>query len=117
MQSTIIQSAQQKTIDNIFAEIPNLLISEKATGIDGAYQVLFTDLDYPWFTIIQDDQCATYQGRHHSPIVTMTLSSENFVAITQGKLSETLALMTKKMKLEGNILQAIKYSRAFRKMQ
>lgn len=47
----------------------------------------------------------------------MRVSYEDFVAIVRGQMNETLALMTKKMKLEGNILQAIKYSKAFRKIE
>lgn len=117
MQAYTVLSQKQETLDKIFAQIPNLLMSDKATGIEGVYQVIFTNINYPWFVVIRENMCTTHQGEYETPIVTMNVSCEDFVAIVRGQLNETLALMTKKMKLEGNILQAIKYSKAFRKME
>ncbi len=117
MQANTILSPIEQALNQIFAEIPNLLIREKAIGIEGVYQVIFTNINYPWFVVIRENGCTTHQGEHENPIVTMRVSCEDFVAIVRGQMNETLALMTKKMKLEGNILQAIKYSKAFRKIE
>lgn len=116
MLSNRIPVIEKEALDHIFDQIPDLLITEKARGLDGVYQVIFTNINYPWFVVISNEKCTTFQGQYPSPLVTMNVNSEDFIAIVQGKLNETLALMTKKMKLEGNILQAIKYSKAFRKM-
>lgn len=105
-----------KQIEEIFRVIPELFITEKAKDIDGAYQVIFTDIDSPWHTIIIGKDCKTYPGIHSYPIVTMTVSSDDFIDITCGRLNDTAALMKGKIKIKGNLMKAIKYSKLFRKL-
>lgn len=105
-----------KEIEEIFRMIPDLFITEKAKDIDGAYQVIFTDIDLPWHTIITGSDCKTYPGIHDYPVVTMTVRSEDFVEITYGRLSDTAALMKGQIKIKGNLMKAIKYSKLFRKL-
>jgi putative sterol carrier protein len=107
----------KKSIDRIFKAIPGLFIAEKAKDVNGAYQVIFTDVDYPWHTFIEGTKCSTHKGMHPNPIVTMSLSSFDFTDITYGRLNETMALMKGKFKIKGNLVQAVKYSKLFYKLK
>jgi putative sterol carrier protein len=107
----------KQNIEQLFQEIPGLFITEKSRDINGAYQVIFTDIDYPWHTKIEGTKCSSHQGVHPQPVVTMLLSSSDFANITYGRLNETAALMSGKIKLQGNLIQAIKYSKLFRKLE
>lgn len=106
----------KEKINKIFEEIPGLFSGQKHDDLNGSYQVKFTDIDYPWYTVIDRVNCTSYQGEHSSPVVTMIISSSEFMDIFYGKVSEIMALMTGKMKLEGNLVKAIRYSKSFRKL-
>ena len=102
-----------QTIEDIFSAIPSLFIPRKNNEINGVYQVIFNDLNYHWYTIIEGHKCRAYQGVHEIPIVSMTLLSSDLIKIIYGDLNETYALMTKKMQLKGDIIKAIKYQGYF----
>lgn len=106
----------QAQIIEIFTLTPRLFIAEKSAGLDGYYQVLFTDIDFPWYTQIQASSCTTHQGMATDPTVVMMISTTDFIEIIHGRLKETLALMTGRLKLEGNLVLAVKYSKIFRKL-
>lgn len=115
--SFINTNEMKQNIDKIFQAIPNLFIVEKAKNVNGVYQVIFTDIDYPWYTVIEDTKCIAYQGMHYNPIVVMSISSLDFADITCGRLNETVALMKGKFKIKGNLVQAVKYSKLFYKLK
>ena len=75
MISTIDIDARKLKIDSIFNNTPNLFIKNKSKGMDGAYLVIFTDVDYPWYTVIKSSKCTTHQGLHSMPTVTMRVNS------------------------------------------
>jgi putative sterol carrier protein len=113
---SLAQDKIKSKINYIFQVMPELFIGEKAEGVNGAYQIVFTDIDYPWHTLVEGANCTSHLGIHPNPAVIMSVSSSDFADITFGKLNETIALMKGKIKIKGNLVQAVKYSKLFYKI-
>jgi putative sterol carrier protein len=103
------------TVREIFEGMPGTFIPEKAVGLSAVIQF---DISGPgggrWYAAITDGELAVDEGGHPAPQVTFSVSAEDYVLISTGRLSGQLAFMTGRLKASGDLRLAMKMQTLFR---
>ncbi len=103
------------TPQQIMDRIPEAFQADKAQGIDATFQWdISGGQGGQWYVDIKDSQCQVHQGTSASPNITLTISDENFVKLITGRLDGTMAFMTGKLKLKGDMGLAMRLGGLFR---
>lgn len=102
------------TPQDIIDQIPAAFQADKAQGLEATFQFDITgDQGGHWYTEIKDAQCRVTEGTTDSANITITISDENFVKLITGRLDGTMAFMTGKLKLKGDMGLAMRLSNLF----
>lgn len=102
------------TIGEIFGQLPGRLRTEAAADLDRTLQWQLTDLDPGvWAIEIKDGQGRLIPGGVTEPDTTFTTTSEIWIAIAEGRQDAMKAFMAGKMKVEGDMLLALKVPELF----
>jgi putative sterol carrier protein len=79
-------------------------------GLRDVYGVFQFDISGPgggrWHAQCQGDSVRVQPGTVDRPDVTILTSAENVVKLASGKMNPTLALLTRKVRLKGNLVLA-----------
>jgi len=103
------------TIADLMSKMPGAFQPEKASGLDAAIQFKFTGAEAGnWYAEIKDGKCATAQGEHPSPKMTLSADSSDYVKIFTGELDGMQAFMQGKIKLAGDLNLAMKLTQMFK---
>lgn len=85
-----------------------------AAGLNAVYQVNLTGAETSsHYLEIKDGALATGEGTHDSPNITINMASSDFVAMTNGQLNPTMAYMSGKLKVSGDMGLAMKMQQLF----
>ncbi|MEW6261500.1 MAG: SCP2 sterol-binding domain-containing protein [Thermodesulfobacteriota bacterium] len=57
-----------------------------------------------WHAICRGDHCQVKSGVHQRPDVTITASADTVVRLAEGRMRPTQALLTRKVKVKGDLL-------------
>ena len=97
-------------IDNVkevFAKVPDAFNPAASQGLSAVFQYEITGDDGgTWNVTINDGTCQVQEGSHDSPTVTMTMSSETWLALVNNELNGIQAFMSGKLKVSGDIMLA-----------
>lgn len=88
---------------DILNKLPEAFIPSAAQG---AACVLQFNLSTPAYVTISNGRCEVTQGTADHPSITVRVSDEHFVQLLQGKLNGMMALMTGKLKVDGDLALA-----------
>lgn len=103
------------TPQEIIDQIPAAFQADKAEGLESTFQFDITGSQGgQWYADIRDSQCHVTKGTSPAANITFTISDENFVKLITGKLDGTMAFMTGKLKLKGDMGLAMRLSGLFR---
>ncbi|MGH7642719.1 MAG: SCP2 sterol-binding domain-containing protein [Candidatus Dormibacteria bacterium] len=103
------------TPEEIIDQIPAAFQADKAAGLDSTFQFDITGSQGgQWYAAIRDSQCQVTAGTKTDAAITITISDENFIKLITGKLDGTMAFMTGKLKLKGDMALAMRLSGLFR---
>lgn len=98
-----------ETAAEFFSGMKENLDPEKIKGIDATYQWDITGDDGgKWFAKFNEGQVEVAEGEADSPNITITVSSENWIDIVNGKLNGQMAFLTGKLKIQGDMSLAMK---------
>jgi putative sterol carrier protein len=85
-----------------------------ASGMNAVYQVNLSGAEPgSYYLAINDGQLETAEGTHDSPNITINMASNDFVAMTNGQLNPTMAYMSGKLKIAGDMGLAMKMQNIF----
>lgn len=103
------------TINELMTKtIKKAFLPEKAVGVDTVLQFNFTGSQASeWYVTIKDQKIASTEGKHPSPKMTMTVSSEDYVKIATGELDASMAFMKGKVKINGDMSLALGMGKFF----
>jgi putative sterol carrier protein len=102
------------TVNETFQEMPKRFRADKAAGVNATIQYDITgDQGGTWHAVIKDGACAVNPGAAPSPNLTLTMSSQDWLDMTTGKLSGQMAFMSGKLKLKGDMGLAMKIGGLF----
>jgi hypothetical protein len=95
-------------LDTVFAGMVDAFLPEKA-GSECAvvqYDVTASGKTYPYHFTVADGRCTLGKGPGPAPRVTVTLGLPHFLRLVGGSLNATLAYMTGKLRVRGELLLA-----------
>jgi putative sterol carrier protein len=85
-----------------------------ASGLNAVYQVNLTGPESSsHYLEIKDGGLTGGEGTHDSPSITINMSSNDFVSMTNGQLNPTMAYMSGKLKISGDMGLAMKMQSLF----
>ena len=102
------------TVKDTFDAMAGRFQPSKAAGVNATIQYDITgDQGGTWNAVIKDGACQVNSGAAASPNLTITMSSQDWLDMTGGKLSEQMAFMSGKLKLKGDMGLAMKIGSIF----
>ncbi len=103
------------TIQELFEAMPRAFQQEAAKGLNAVYQFdLSGDGGGKWCVEVTDGVLTVSQKEHPTPAVTISATAADYVAIAEGKINRTLAVMSGKMKVKGSMTLALKLQQIFK---
>ncbi len=105
----------QPTAAQIMARIPEAFQADQAVGLTAIYQWDLADEGGGlWHVDVADGTCTVHEGQAENPNITISVSADNFVRLITGKLDGTMAFMTGKLKIKGDMGLAMRLQTLFR---
>ena len=102
------------TVKETFDGMAGRFRADKAAGVNATIQYDITgDHGGTWHAVIKDGKCTVSPGAASAPTLTVTMSSQDWLDMTGGKLSGQSAFMTGKLKLKGDMGLAMKIGSLF----
>ena len=92
------------SVQNYFDTLNDRFVADASKGVDYVYQFEFDK--GTWHVHVHD-------GAHADPASTLETTEEHWVKIVNGDMSGMRAVMTRKMKVSGNIAAARKMQKIF----
>jgi putative sterol carrier protein len=105
------------TAEEVFTEINSRLSSnpDKVKGMNATYQFDLTgDGATQKYLTLANDSGAVHDGQAESPNITITMAANDFVDLATGKLDGTMAFMSGKLKIKGDMGLAMKLQNVLR---
>ena len=105
------------TVDEIFSEMETRLKAhpEKIAGINATYQFDLTgDGGKEKWVKIDGENSGMGDGQSESPNITITMAESDFQDLVAGKLDGTMAFMSGKLKVKGDMGLAMKLQNILR---
>lgn len=99
----------------VFENLPSRFNKEAAKGMaPTVYQFDLTgDNATQRHVIIENQACTVKDGKHASPSITITMNSQDYVDLANGKLNPMQAFMAGKFKIAGDMMLAMKMQTLF----
>lgn len=84
----------------ILNKLPDAFIPSAAQGTDCVLQF---NLSSPAYVTVSNGACMVTHGLAENPSLKVTISDEHFIQLMQGKLNGMMALMSGKLKVDGEL--------------
>lgn len=92
-----------------FQQLPEHVDKDKIQGMNATYQWDITgDNGGKWHAILSDGSVEVKEGEAENPNITLTVDSQNWMDIVNGKLNGQMAFLTGKLKIQGDMTLAMK---------
>ena len=102
------------TIANIFERMVASFNTSAAAGVSKTFQWNVRGEDAGnWAIAVQDGTCQLVPGGVTNPDITFDVVDKDWVAIAEGKLNAVQAFMSGKVKVNGDMMLAMKAQRCF----
>ena len=99
----------------IFDNLSRAFVPEEAEGFNAVIQFELTgEGGGEWNAVVANGTLAVVRGQAPNPSLTLTASAADYVAIINGDLKAMSAFMTGRVKVKGDINQALKMQKMFR---
>ena len=105
------------TASEVFSEINNRLTADpsKVSGMNAVYAFdLAGDDGGQYHIALKDGSADVGEGTPENPNITISMKSEDFVDLATGKLDGTMAFMSGKIKIKGDMGLAMKLQTVLR---
>jgi putative sterol carrier protein len=104
------------TVKEIFEKMPASFQPDAAKGMNAVIQFDVTgDGGGKWYAAIEDGALRVVEAAHESPNLTITVSAQDYIDISDGKLNEQLAFMTGRLTAKGDTALAMRLPRIFKR--
>lgn len=97
-----------------FDTLDGRFVASASKGVDAVYQFeLSGDGGGTWHVIVSDGAMEVKEGAHASPSSTVTAKAADYVKIANNEMNGLRAVMTRKMRIAGNLVLARKMQNMF----
>jgi putative sterol carrier protein len=94
--------------------MPGRFKKDAAKGLKAVYQFdLSGDKGGKWHVIIDNETCKVVEGAHASPSITISMTAQDYVDMTTGKLNGQVAFMSGKLRISGDMGLALRMQSLF----
>ena len=101
-------------VKEVFSMMPEAFNASAAQGMDAIFQLDITgEGGGNWNVAIKDGACQINEGSHDSPNVTLTMSSETWLAIVNKQSNGMQAFVSGTLKVSGDIMLAQRIEKLF----
>ncbi|MGB8683321.1 MAG: SCP2 sterol-binding domain-containing protein [Candidatus Binatus sp.] len=106
--------AAPTTPKEIFAAMPGRFNKDAAKGLNATYQFdLSGDNGGKWNVVINNETCTVNEGPAASPSITISMTAQDYVDMTTGKLNGQVAFMSGKLRIAGDMGLALRMQSLF----
>ncbi len=103
------------TVSELMSRMPRAFRPEAAEGVNTILQYkLSGDEGGEWYVIINNGQCEVHEGVHENPKMTLSANAQDYKDVILGKTNAMQAFMQGKVKLAGDMAQAMKLPSYFK---
>jgi putative sterol carrier protein len=103
------------TVQELMKRMPRAFRPEKAQGVDTVLQFHLTgEGGGDWIATIKDGQCTVVEGVAENPDMTLTADAQDYRDLFTGKSNAMQAFMQGKLRLQGDLMQAMKIPEYFK---
>ena len=104
----------EMTVSEMMKAIPEHFNSDKAKGVSGVVQCVFSgDQASNWVIRIGDQTCTVEEGRIDNPDLTIRADATDGINIITGKMDAMRAYMLGKIKVFGDLSLGMKFTTFF----
>lgn len=104
-----------ETIREVMASYPQRFYPDRAEGVDGVIQFIFTgDGGGAYYLDIDGRVLDVVQGDHPDPTVTVTVPAADWLQVNNGETNPMGLLMKGRLKVKGSLALATKFQQLFR---
>lgn len=97
------------TVKEYFERLGERFVASAAKGVQAIFQF---DISGPhggvWHVVVNDGAMEVCEGKHPKPSATVTATDDDYVQIANGDINGLRAVMTRRMKVAGNLVMARK---------
>lgn len=92
------------TVQEIFQQMPANFDADSAAGLNTSVQFSLSGAEAgSWTVVIANGKVAVSEGPADSPAATISMDSDDFVAMTSGELNAMAAFMGGKIQVDGDL--------------
>lgn len=103
------------TVSDLMSRMPKVFRPEAAQGVSTILQYkLSGEEGGEWYVIIEDGQCTVHEGVHENPKMTLMADAGDYKDVILGKTNAMQAFITGKVRLSGDMAQAMKLPTYFK---
>jgi putative sterol carrier protein len=98
-----------KSVQEYFDTLDQRFVKSAAKGVDAVFQFEISgDGGGTWHVVVHDGEMSVGTGAHPKPSAVVASSSEDYVQIANGEMNGLRAVMTRRMRISGNLVMARK---------
>ena len=106
--------AAPTTCKEVFTMMPSRLNKDAAKGLKAIYQFdLSGDGGGKWAVYVNDGTCEVKEGADPSPNITISMTAQDYLDMTSGKLNGQMAFMSGKLRIAGDMGLALRLQSLF----
>jgi putative sterol carrier protein len=103
-----------KTCQEYFDTLHSRFVPSAAKGVSAVYQfTLLGNGGGVWHVVVEDGKMEVHSGAHANPSSTVEADAADYVKIANDEMNGLRAVMTRKMRIGGNLVQARKMQNMF----
>lgn len=97
------------TVQEYFDTLGQRFVKEAAKGVEAVFQFEISgDGGGTWHVAVKDGEMTVGTGPHAKPSAVVTASADDYVKIANGDMNGLRAVMTRRMRISGNLVMARK---------
>jgi putative sterol carrier protein len=102
------------TIAELFEMMPSAFKADAAPGVNAVIQFSLTgEQAAEYYVTIADGKCQVDEGKHESPVATLSIKALDYLDLVSGKLNPQMAFMQGKLKLSGDMGLLMRFQNFF----
>jgi putative sterol carrier protein len=102
------------TIESLLAMLPGAFTAANIKGVNTVVQMNITGTQAGnWNVVTKDNKLTVTKGIHPTPEITLTADTADILAVAEGKLDPMKAFMLGKLKVKGDMTEALKLVQLF----
>lgn len=106
--------ARVDSVQAYFDTLHDRFVADASKGVEAIFQFeIAGDGGGTWHVSVNDGALEVSSGAHDSPTATITSNAKDYLQICNGDINGLRAVMTRKMRIKGNLVTARKMKEMF----